>query len=145
MQNDLNSIKYRKTNKIGDDITAIVGRQNQMSKNQSILSDKLELSVKRSNQTLVSVVGQLKGLTLNKFCQNRWVYHQGTCYYFSKAQVFAIEDHKITFLHSDLVTGDSLLVRGWGQVPASARLGQPRDAQNCGGQQVPGRGQHQPH
>ena len=58
-----------------------------MSLNQSVLSTKLETSVARSNQTLTSVVDQLKGLTLNKFCLNRWVYHQGTCYYFSKAQV----------------------------------------------------------
>ena len=72
---------------MGDNIDAIVRRQNQMSLNQSILSDKLQTSVIRSNQTLSNVVGQLEGLTLNKFCQNRWVYHQGTCYYFSKAQV----------------------------------------------------------
>ena len=58
-----------------------------MSLNQSIVSAQLQSSLARSNQTLSSVVDQLEGLTLNKFCQNRWVYHQGTCYYFSKAQV----------------------------------------------------------
>ena len=62
--------------------------------NQSIMSDKLHSSVTRNNQTITSMLGQLKGLTLNKFCQNRWVYHQGTCYYFSKAQV-----QKYTYVH----------------------------------------------
>ena len=96
----LNPMKFRKTNKIGDNITVLVERQNQMSQNQSILSDKLQLSVTRSNQTLISVVGQLEGLTLNKFCQNRWVYHQGTCYYFSKAQVFARTQNNYSSLSS---------------------------------------------
>ena len=80
----------RKTNKIGNDIDALLLRQNQMFLNQSITSDKLQVSVTRNNQTITSMLGQLRGLTLNKFCQNRWVYHQGTCYYFSTAKVYTI-------------------------------------------------------
>ena len=64
------------------------------------MSNKLHLSVTRNNQTITSMLGQLKGLTLNKFCQNRWVYHQGTCYYFSTAKVhtsiFALGQSKTT-------------------------------------------------
>ena len=122
-------MKYRKTNKIGDDITALVGRQNQMSQNQSILSDKLQLSVARSNQTLISVVGQLKGLTLNKFCQNRWVYHQGTCYYFSKAQVFARSHLFFTLICSQETASWSEAGVKCRQLHASASLAMPKTAE----------------
>ena len=78
---------YRKTNKMGGNIDLIARRQNQMSLNQSIWAQKFISSGTKRNLTLNKIIGQLEGLKLNKFCQNRWVYHQGTCYYFSKAQV----------------------------------------------------------
>lgn len=72
---------------MGGNIDLIARRQNQMSLNQSIWAQKFKSSGTRRNLTLNKIIGQLEGLKLNKFCQNRWVYHQGTCYYFSKAQV----------------------------------------------------------
>ena len=29
---------------------------------------------------------QLEGLVLNKYCQNRWDYYDGKCYYFSRPE-----------------------------------------------------------
>ena len=48
---------------------------------------ELELSVGKgrrdTNQSLETMKEQLGGLVLNKYCQNRWNYSLGRCYYFS--------------------------------------------------------------
>ena len=45
--------------------------------------NKIRKTQTNTNTSLADFREQLEGLALNKYCQNKWRYYDGKCYYFS--------------------------------------------------------------
>lgn len=73
----------RKGNQTERNLSEVVVKVGDLTSNQRELN--LTASERKSEtiQRLERMREQLGGLVLNKYCQNKWKYAQGRCYYFS--------------------------------------------------------------